>query len=151
MAQHAATPSSLEAPGTGALGWQRLENALIAAAVLLMLFAVGEAWWWPLALFLVFDICALGYIAGERVGSFTYNLIHSYAGPAAVWLLYSGLLMDGKDIRWLLIIAASWTFHIGVDRALGYGLKLGPFTHTHLGRIGRSTERNYPSDGSSPG
>ncbi|MCT1605867.1 DUF4260 domain-containing protein [Nesterenkonia massiliensis] len=76
MAQHAATPSSLEAPGTGALGWQRLENALIAA---------------------------------------------------------------------------SWTFHIGVDRALGYGLKLGPFTHTHLGRIGRSTERNYPSDGSSPG
>ncbi len=94
MAQHAATPSSLEAPGTGALGWQRLEKALIAAAV---------------------------------------------------------LLMDGKDIRWLLIIAASWAFHIGVDRALGYGLKLGPFTHTHRGRIGRSTERNYPSDGSSPG
>jgi hypothetical protein len=32
----------------------------------------------------------------------------------------------------------AWAFHIGVDRALGYGLKFEDgFQHTHLGTIGR--------------
>lgn len=36
------------------------------------------------------------------------------------------------------VLAGSWAFHIGVDRALGYGLKLpDAFTHTHLGWIGK--------------
>ena len=31
-----------------------------------------------------------------------------------------------------------WLAHIGIDRALGYGLKYGAgFTFTHLGRIGK--------------
>ncbi|TDB99096.1 DUF4260 family protein [Actinomadura sp. 7K534] len=30
-------------------------------------------------------------------------------------------------------------FHVGVDRALGYGLKLpDSFRHTHLGEIGKN-------------
>lgn len=33
---------------------------------------------------------------------------------------------------------ARWAFHVGVDRALGYGLKFRDrFTHTHLGEIGK--------------
>ena len=36
-------------------------------------------------------------------------------------------------------VAAVWTAHIAMDRALGYGLKLPTdFRDTHLGRIGRS-------------
>jgi hypothetical protein len=36
-----------------------------------------------------------------------------------------------------LSIAMIWLAHIGMDRALGYGLKyFGGFGFTHLGRIG---------------
>jgi hypothetical protein len=36
-----------------------------------------------------------------------------------------------------LSIAMIWMAHIGLDRALGYGLKyFAGFTYTHLGRIG---------------
>ena len=38
----------------------------------------------------------------------------------------------------LLSIAMIWLAHIGVDRALGYGLKYSEgFGFTHLGRIGK--------------
>jgi hypothetical protein len=38
----------------------------------------------------------------------------------------------------VLSIAMIWMAHIGIDRALGYGLKYSAgFTFTHLGRIGR--------------
>ncbi|GLR92489.1 hypothetical protein GCM10007858_01070 [Bradyrhizobium liaoningense] len=37
-----------------------------------------------------------------------------------------------------LSIALIWLAHIGIDRALGYGLKYSAgFSFTHLGRIGR--------------
>ena len=39
-----------------------------------------------------------------------------------------------------LSIALIWLAHIGIDRALGYGLKYSAgFGFTHLGRIGRQT------------
>jgi hypothetical protein len=35
-------------------------------------------------------------------------------------------------------VALIWSAHIGIDRALGYGLKYGDgFASTHLGPIGR--------------
>ena len=38
----------------------------------------------------------------------------------------------------VVAIALIWAVHIGVDRALGYGLKQGnAFEITHLGPIGR--------------
>ncbi|HVM09318.1 MAG TPA: DUF4260 family protein [Acidimicrobiales bacterium] len=40
--------------------------------------------------------------------------------------------------RSLAFVSLVWAFHIGVDRLLGYGLKLRErFTSTHLGEIGR--------------
>jgi hypothetical protein len=39
----------------------------------------------------------------------------------------------------VLSIAMIWLAHIGLDRALGYGLKYeAGFSFTHLGRIGRN-------------
>ena len=41
-----------------------------------------------------------------------------------------------------LSIAMIWLAHIGIDRALGYGLKYSAgFTFTHLGRIGQGCEQ----------
>jgi hypothetical protein len=38
----------------------------------------------------------------------------------------------------LTAVAIVWFAHIGLDRALGYGLKYADgFQHTHLGTIGR--------------
>lgn len=41
------------------------------------------------------------------------------------------------------VLASAWAFHVGVDRALGYGLKMpDAFRHTHLGWIGRGPVRS---------
>lgn len=112
---------------------QRLEAAAMAIAIYAVHLAAGLAWWWPLALFLVIDLAALGYLAGPRVGARIYNAVHAWVGPAIVAVLAVTLDSDAS-----LIAATVWGFHVAVDRALGYGLKLpDAFGHTHLGRIGR--------------
>ena len=51
-----------------------------------------------------------------------------------------------------LSIAMIWLAHIGIDRALGYGLKYSAgFGFTHLGRIGKdATETVDPARYCSP-
>jgi hypothetical protein len=45
----------------------------------------------------------------------------------------------GMESPLTLSIAMIWLAHIGIDRALGYGLKyITGFGFTHLGRIGRT-------------
>jgi len=134
------------------VAWQRVEAGVIALAVLAAFPAVGGwSWlWWPFALFLLFDLSALGYLAGPRVGAVFYNLVHNWAGPVvllAVWsfaylLTYS---LDEAVARWLLIVGLAWLFHVAVDRAMGYGLKHPDhFQHTHLGWIGKSRQGGEP-------
>lgn len=116
---------------------QRVENAAVAVAILLAMVARGQPWWLLLAAFLLFDLSAVGYLRGSRAGAVSYNAVHSYAGPAMTSALYLALLVADHRVVWLLLVAACWAFHVAVDRALGYGLKLDEgFTHTHLGRIG---------------
>lgn len=84
-------------------------------------------------LFLVPDLSLLGYLGGRRWGARIYNAVHTYVsaiGLAAIGALTAQPL--------LVSLALIWGAHIGLDRALGYGLKLpSGFAHTHLGRIGR--------------
>ncbi len=90
---------------------------------------------WPVfaLLFLAPDLSMLAYFAGPRLGALAYNLAHSAA--LALALTLAGFF-DG-----LHMVAAGgliWIAHIGIDRALGYGLKYPTsFGDTHLGRIGR--------------
>ena len=116
----------------------RLEALAIAAAALAVFFVLDGTWWWVPALFLVPDLSAAGYLAGPRVGAMTYNAAHVIVGPVLLGLV--GLWV-GNDAA--MQIALIWLFHIEVDRAAGYGLKLpDAFTSTHLGRIGhREPER----------
>lgn len=53
---------------------QRLESALLAVAVLVAFVVTGAGWWWPLVLFLVFDLSALGYLRGPRLHALGYGL-----------------------------------------------------------------------------
>ena len=117
---------------------QRLENGAIAAAIVIAVIAAGHPWWWLAVAFLVFDISALGYAGSPRLGAVLYNAVHNYTGPAILMVVYAAFMLGGQDLPWLTLSAACWAFHVAVDRALGYGLKLHDFAHTHLGRIGRS-------------
>lgn len=121
--------------------WQRAESALVAAVVVVATVQLGFAWWWLLALFLVFDASAVGYLRSPRWGAFTYNVGHHY-GPPAVLLGIFAL----TDVRWCALVGLAWAFHVAVDRALGYGLKHDDdFTHTHLGWLpGSRHDRSVP-------
>lgn len=126
------------------VAWQRIESVAIAAGAFVCgPLAFGYAWWWPLALFLVFDLSAAGYAAGPRAGALLYNAGHAYLAPV---VLAAAFALTSAD--WLMIAALAWAFHIAVDRALGYGLKFPDhFQHTHLGWIGRGRESGRAPQG----
>jgi hypothetical protein len=126
----------------------RLEGAALAALALYFFAKLDVSWWLFAALILAPDLSALGFLAGKRAGVRTYNLFHLWVWPAAVglagYLIYSA---EPAGSPVLLAIALIWAVHIGVDRALGYGLKQGDsFEITHLGPIGRA-KRTAKSEG----
>ena len=85
----------------------------------------------PVLLFIP-DVFMVGYAASSRAGAILYNLAHSYPAPAAL----GGLAWVAGEPLWQGV-ALVWLAHIGMDRALGYGLKYETdFKDTHLGRIG---------------
>ena len=112
--------------------FQRIESAAVAAVVVVAFVQLDFAWWWLLAVFLLWDLSMVGYLASPRLGAISYNLGHSYLGPAVLLALtWAG------EARWPAFVALTWAFHVAVDRLLGYGLKFtDQFTHTHLGWLG---------------
>jgi hypothetical protein len=112
----------------------RVEGMVVLAASLAA-YAQFGAGWGVFALWLLApDLAVLGYLAGPRIGAAFYNATHSYLG--AVALLAIGAL---AAIPWAVAGGLIWGAHIGLDRALGWGLKYGAgFGSTHLGRIGRA-------------
>lgn len=70
----------------------------------------------------------LGYLAGPRVGSLTYNVVHIYALPLA---LGAAGLRAGSRLSPL--VALVWIGHTETDRTFGYGLEFeSEFKDTHL-------------------
>jgi len=118
----------------GARTLLRLEGLTLFAGMTL-LYGVWEGSWWVYAmLFLAPDLRFAGYLAGPRIGAIVYNAAHSYMAP--VTLMVTGFALASPLV---LSLAMIWLAHIGIDRALGYGLKYSAgFGFTHLGRIGRA-------------
>jgi hypothetical protein len=111
----------------------RLEGAALAVAALLAYARLGASWWLFALVILAPDLSMAGYLVGTRIGAIAYNAFHITLGPLALGL--AGFLLPQFD---LLAIALIWLTHIGVDRALGFGLKYRVgFAFTHLGRVGR--------------
>ncbi len=114
------------------IGIQRIENMALAVAVGTGFVVAGFDWWWLLALFIAFDLSMVGYAISPSLGAWTYNVVHNYAGPSLVLML-----AVISDERVWVFLALVWSFHVAVDRALGYGLKFADhFSHTHLGDVG---------------
>jgi hypothetical protein len=111
----------------------RLEGLTLFAGMTLLYGVWGGYWWVYGILFLVPDISFAAYLAGPRVGAIVYNAAHSYMAPMT--LMVTGFALASPLT---LSIAMIWLAHIGIDRALGYGLKYSAgFGFTHLGRIGK--------------
>ena len=113
----------------------RVEGLALAAVCIGAYGSLGESWWLFAALILVPDVSLLGYLAGPRVGAGIYNLAHTWV-VVVVWFAAAWLL-NGSNLALSLPLVLG--AHIGIDRALGYGLKLPTSFHdTHLGRIGKT-------------
>lgn len=129
----------------GAPGWllrgegAALFVAMLAAYAHLSGTPGGPSWWLFALLLLAPDLSMLGYLAGPRMGALTYNAAHTTIAP-----LLLGLTAVLLDRPLALAVAVIWVGHIGLDRALGYGLKYPEaFRETHLGRLpaGRKAQR----------
>jgi hypothetical protein len=111
----------------------RLEGLTLLAGMLLLYGIWGGSWWLFVLLFLAPDLSFVAYLSDPRSGAMVYNAAHSYMVPVA--LMTAGFAL-GLPI--VLSIAMIWLAHIGMDRALGYGLKYARgFGFTHLGQIGK--------------
>lgn len=123
--------------------WLRLEGLAAFVAALVLFSVTGGNWLVFVPLMLLPDVFAVGYLAGPRIGAFGYNLVHTWA-PGFITLAL-GVWLASSSIQ---LAAAILIAHVGMDRALGYGLKMPTaFQDTHLGRIGRKTSQAVPEAG----
>lgn len=94
------------------------------------------AWWWFPVLILAPDIGMLGYLVGNRMGAFCYNLFHHKGVALAIYLLGTYF-----SIPLCQLIGTILFSHSALDRVFGYGLKYEKgFKFTHLGEIGKNNE-----------
>jgi hypothetical protein len=113
--------------------WLRLEGLAAFVAGLTLFGVTGGNWLFAIPLILLPDLSAAGYLVGPRLGTATYNLFHNWT--LGMVGLAVGLWLAAPAI---LLVASILIAHVGMDRAVGYGLKLlGSFQDTHLGRMGR--------------
>ena len=96
----------------------RLEGLTLFAGMMLVYGFWGGPWWLYAVLFLAPDLSFLAYLAGPKAGSWAYNAAHSTIVPMAMLTIGFGFAPP-----LVLSLALIWLSHIGIDRALGYGLK----------------------------
>ena len=109
----------------------RLEGLALFAGAAVVYVDRDYTLWLVLVLFLAPDLGLLGYLAGPRFGAAIYNALHTTTVPIVLGV--AALLSD-----WTLgiEIALIWLAHIGIDRAIGYGLKYEDAPKpTHMQRV----------------
>lgn len=118
--------------------WLRVEGLAVAILGTVLFAQVDSRWFLYVVGLLAPDLSMVGYIFGARIGAWVYNAAHVYVGPLLL-LLVTGHLVEWQLLDWpdAQPIAFIWAAHIGLDRALGFGLKhRSGFRFTHLGEIG---------------
>lgn len=109
----------------------RAEGLAVAVASAVLYFNADYPWWLLVVLVLAPDLSMVGYLAGPRAGASTYDAAHTYVIPIIV-----GTIGVVADTEIAVQVGLIWLVHIGVDRAMGYGLKYPTsFKDTHLQRV----------------
>lgn len=112
----------------------RIEGLAVGLLCIWLYGTFDQPWWIFAVLFLAPDLSILAYLGGPRPGAAIYNAVHSWA---TVVLLFAVAWYGFAGNAFVLSLAFILGAHIGIDRALGYGLKRASgFKDTHLGRIG---------------
>jgi len=109
----------------------RLEGLVILSGGLFLYAQTGYSWLLFGLLLLAPDLAMVPYLINPRIGSLSYNLVHTYALPLT-------LAVAAYYWQWSLPLALAliWLTHIGMDRMVGYGLKYRDnFKHTHLQEV----------------
>jgi hypothetical protein len=126
--------SPIGVPPSEVTTFLRLEGLVIFSLAIAAFNMLGGNWWIFALLILAPDLSMLAWFAGPKTGARIYNLVHTYTLPAAL-----GAVAFALGAMWLVPIALIWVAHIGLDRAIGYGLKYPEsFRHTHLGVMGKA-------------
>jgi hypothetical protein len=103
--------------------------ALAIAAIVAYRFLAGS-WGFYFSVWLVPDLAMIAYVAGPVWGARAYNTTHNLL--LAISLTALGAYVDSALWMQLGLI---WVSHVGLDRALGYGLKYPDgFHYTHFVR-----------------
>lgn len=119
----------------------RLEGAAVGVASLIA-FALAGGNWWLYLLVLAPDLAFFAVALGAERGAMVYNFAHTYTWP--LLFIAAGIFTPATL---LLPLGLIWATHIGVDRALGYGLKYPHAVEiTHLGLIGRARKEAGHAD-----
>src|SRR5450755_3693831 len=109
---------------TGRVIYAALAMLLLAA---ISIEAITHSNYWQIAVFGIGPDLALLYggggdLAHGQINSravVAYNLVHRFWGPLALGAAaVAGIVPIG-----FLVGALTWTFHVALDRALGYGLR----------------------------
>jgi hypothetical protein len=138
MTQNPTTTAQAPTVDASARGWLRIEGAAAFVAGLALFGLTGGPWLLALPLLLLPDLSMIGYLRDPRLGALTYNIVHNWAIGLAVlglgvWTGNAVVVMAGA-----VLIA-----HVGMDRAVGYGLKSpSSFHETHLGRVGKAARQS---------
>ena len=104
------------------------EGAILAAIAIWLYAGTGAGWLLFALLILAPDLAMVGYLRNPALGAHLYNAAHTTIGPA---ILFASGWLAGWE--WMLPVALVWAAHIGIDRAIGYGLKdVSAFKRTHL-------------------
>ena len=113
----------------------RLEELGVFLFSIYLFSTLGYPWWVFPLLFLTPDLSMFGYVAGPRVGAFTYNLVHHRMVSLGLYVLGVGLSVPLISLGGVILLG-----HASLDRVMGYGLKhIDSFKHTHLSSIAHET------------
>jgi Domain of unknown function (DUF4260) len=114
---------------------ERLEGLALLATGITVYAITAPNWILFATLLLTPDLAMIGYLHGPKTGAIAYNLAHLKILPLTLGIIR---LISNNTLE--VQLALIWFAHIGLDRALGYGLKLETgFSDTTLGRIGRQS------------
>ncbi|MBX9782267.1 MAG: DUF4260 domain-containing protein [Chitinophagaceae bacterium] len=114
----------------------KLEELAMWIGCIILLYFFQVNWWWYLLMFLGPDVSMLGYLAGNKIGAWSYNLFH-HKGLALLICVIAYLLklvFPLFDSDWVFVLGIVLFGHSSMDRFFGYGLKYeNGFKFTHLG------------------
>ena len=94
--------------------------------------AVSGDWLAFILLLLVPDVAMIGYKVNRTIGSWMYNIMHSYILAVGIIILGYTLGINVVVSLGLILLA-----HIGMDQMMGFGYKYADaeFSDTHISRL----------------